>query len=77
MDGSPRISALAGVTGLLMLVGGIALVAVGVSGDHAIASVLGILAGVLGLVGLRVRAWIRKERVLRRVGEDLHVPHEQ
>lgn len=68
---------MSGIAGLVLLAAGIALVGVGVGGDHDAASVLGILAAVLGLVGLRVRAWIRKEQVLRRVAEDLHVPHEQ
>ncbi|MCW2758815.1 MAG: hypothetical protein JWO46_2561 [Nocardioidaceae bacterium] len=36
--------------------------------------VLLIVLGVLLLVALRVRTWIRKERVLREVGRDLHVP---
>lgn len=67
---------MAGTAGLLLLVGGVALLVAGVRGDHPGLSVLGILAAVLGLVGLRVRQWIRKERVLRRVGQDLHVPDE-
>lgn len=65
---------MAGTTGLVLLLGGAALLATGVSGHHDAASVVGIMAAVLGLVGLRVRAWIRKEQVMRRVGEDLHVP---
>jgi hypothetical protein len=74
MEGSARIAAVSGIAGLLLLVGGVALLGIGVSGHHDAASVLGILAATLGLVGLRVRAWIRKEQVLRRVAVDLHVP---
>jgi hypothetical protein len=74
MERPARISAVSGALGLLLVVGGIVLLWAGVSSDHPGLSVLGILAGVPGLVGLRVRHWIRKERVMRRVGEDLHVP---
>lgn len=76
MERSTRISAAAGSAGLALLVAGTALVALGVSGHHDAASVFGILAAVLGLVGLRVRSWIRKEHRLRQVAEDLHVPRD-
>ena len=71
------LTAYAGGVGLALLVAGIALTWWGVAGSHPAASVPGILLAVLGLVALRVRSWVRKERVLRQVGHDLHVPPEE
>ena len=76
MTRSGRVPAYAGGVGLTLLVAGIALTWWGVTGNHPEGSVPGILLAVLGLVALRVRAWGRKERVLRQVGHDLHVPPE-
>lgn len=71
-----RVSAVAGGGGLLLVVAGGLLVWFGTTQTHPVATVVGILAAVLGLIGLRVRSWIRRERLLRRLGEDLHVPDE-
>jgi Flp pilus assembly protein TadB len=72
----PRVAAVAGGGGLALLVGGGLLIWLGTSAHHSVATVFGILAGVLGLVGLRVRWWIRRERLMRRLGESFHVPEE-
>jgi hypothetical protein len=71
-----RLAAAAGAGGLVLLVTAALLLWLGLAGDHPGATVAGILLGVLGLVGLRIWSWVRKEQVLRRVGQDLHRPDE-
>ena len=73
---SSRVAAVAGGGGLVLLVGGGLLTWFGTSAHHSVVTVFGILAGVLGLAGLRVRWWIRRERLLRRLGESFHVPEQ-
>lgn len=60
----------------MLLVSGGLMIWLGSTTHHSVATVFGILAAVLGLAGLRVRSWMRRERLLRELGEGFHVPEE-
>ncbi|MGA8248327.1 MAG: hypothetical protein WB797_15590 [Nocardioides sp.] len=50
---------------------GVALIALGFTGDHDVLTVCGIVALVLGLVCLRVLFWVRRARLLTEAGRTL------
>lgn len=56
---------------------GALLLYLGVTGDHGGESVAGILALVVGLACLRALFWVRRARLLTRVGLSFHDPDEE
>lgn len=62
--------------GCLLVPGGAILLYLGSTTDHGGESVVGILALVLGLAGFRALFWVRRARLLTRVGLSFHRPEE-
>ena len=60
--------AVVAVAGCLLVPVGALLLSLGTTGDHGGESVAGILALVLGLACVRVLFWVRRARLLTRVG---------
>jgi Flp pilus assembly protein TadB len=68
---------LVAVAGCVLVPVGALLLYLGVSGDHGGESVAGILALVLGLACVRILFWVRRARLLTRVGLSFHHPEDQ
>ena len=60
----------------MLLPVGALLLYLGTTGDHGGESVAGILALVLGLACVRVLFWVRRARLLTRVGLSFHRPED-
>jgi hypothetical protein len=69
--------ALVAVAGCVLVPSGGLLLYLGTTGDHGGESVAGILALVLGLACVRVLFWVRRTRLLTRVGLSFHPPDDQ
>jgi hypothetical protein len=61
----------------VLVPGGALLLYRGTTGDHGGESVAGILALVVGLACLRALFWVRRARLLTRVGLSFHDPDEE
>ena len=64
--------AVVAVAGCVLVPSGALLLYLGTTGDHGGESVAGILALVLGLACIRVLFWVRRARLLTRVGLSFH-----
>ena len=62
------------VLGLVLVLGGAALLALGVAADRSWEKVTGIVGLVLGLACVRAYRWIRRARLMAQAGRDLHGP---
>jgi hypothetical protein len=63
--------------GCVLVPAGALLLYLGTTQDHGGESVAGILALVLGLACVRVLFWVRRGRLLTRVGLSFHTPEDE
>ena len=68
--------AVVAVAGCVLVPSGALLLYLGTTGDHGGESVAGILALVLGLACVRALFWVRRTRLLTRVGLSFHGPED-
>ena len=64
------------LAGCVLVPTGALLLYLGTTGDHGGESVAGILALVIGLVCVRILFWVRRARLLTRVGLSFHGPED-